>query len=348
MLATLRCLPQPQMGREKERECLACVMDPMLLDVWAWHPIPHYSEWEVLISIGPAGHADLSLNRFNQGRRSARSGNFSPWSWPLCSSYLRSQATGSSAWPSVSWQPTETKPSLLSSIHHLAHSHHLLLLTLSHTHHPLSPLKWHASPRQRKRWRQWPCRDWERSGGKCKGSCRVWEAVVRSERWIEDKTDNRRSNRCVACTWHSSICLWIYSGLFGYPFLGEFLWSALSLSSTSRRERVSLHCASYPSDWNQIDQSYQFTLLGWCGGEVELIKDLAFLRNYEVFSQEQSRFWVLLVVFFSVPHTNMQKHLFIPFQPHPLLDIGERFNSFSCVKATGLDCWKWTWNTCRL
>lgn len=32
------------------------------------------------------------------------------------------------------------------------------------------------------------------------------------------------------------------------------------LSSARRRGRASLHGTSYPSDWNQIDRPYQFTL----------------------------------------------------------------------------------------
>lgn len=57
------------------------------------------------------------------------------------------------------------------------------------------------------------------------------------------------------------------------------------------------------------------------GGDTELIKDLAFLRNYNVFSQEQSRYRVLLLIrwcFFSCPTHKHAKTLVHPFFNHIL------------------------------
>lgn len=147
-----------------------------------------------------------------------------------------------------------------------------LRLTLSHTHHPASPLKCETSPRQQKGWRHWPWGECERSGrgGDAKKAGRVGETVVRSERWIESKIEDRKKGRqtslCYPCYWHGCVCLWIYSCLFVHPFLGEFLWSVIRLCPAEGEGwrggggGGSLQGTSFPSDRNRKDRPYQFTL----------------------------------------------------------------------------------------
>ena len=109
-----------------------------------------------------------------------------------------------------------------------------LRLTLSHTHHLASPLKWDTSPRQQRGWRHWPWGECERLGGGAaqKGreswgnSCEV-RAMNRKEDRGQKK--NRQTSLRHPCHWRGCVCLWIYSCLFVHPFLGEFLWPVIRL-----------------------------------------------------------------------------------------------------------------------
>lgn len=140
MLAILQCLVQPQMGRETEGERALRVRH---VSHAAWRLCMTLKT--TLLKRGsahfhwPGDRTDLSLNRLNQGWRSAESGNFSMlWAGVQLLSEVTG-VTGSSAWPSVSRQPMVTKLwPVSSSVYCLACSHHRLLLFSWHSLTPIT------------------------------------------------------------------------------------------------------------------------------------------------------------------------------------------------------------------
>lgn len=130
------------------------------------------------------------------------------------------------------------------------------------------------------------------------------------------------------------------------------------LSSARRRGRASLHGTSYPSDWNQIDRPYQFTLQeevpGWRGGSCKISGSCEFTIKQPLTSQKASWYglcsWHRGVFFYF--HTQTRTHprscSSLVNHIHLYTSVSDTTAPLSCVKATGLDCWKWTWNTCRL
>lgn len=107
----------------------------------------------------------------------------------------------------------------------------------------------------------------------------------------------------------------------------------LSLSNTRRRGEGSLHGTSFPSDWNQIDQPYQFTLQeqvpGLRGDHTRSLVSV----NLQKQPTEGSNFSENLLTWAcGVTHKHAHMHLFILCQPHLLLHVGEQCNISSLLR----------------
>lgn len=341
--------------REREREW-ECVMYPMLLDVCAWHSKPHCWKGEVLISIGPEMALTFSLTTLTSAEGQQ------PGFFPRPRAFSRGHEGHRKSNLVLSATAAHGNKTLTELLLSLVVSCHLpgkfspppppslfvllLLFTLSHSHHPASPLKWDTSPRQQKGWWHQPLKGVRDRGKEREEVGRIRGTVVRSEPW-EVQQRCPCSRKYLIVDFFLSVC----KSVFWESFFGL---SSVFVQCEEGEGGGSLHGTSFPSNWNQVVQPYQFILQEEMPDYVGIMQDLGFLRiNTEAFAS-QTASWcgsdaADIVVFLC---TNI--HQLIPRQPHPLLHTlwaMQQLPSSSLafyVTVTGLDCWKWTWNTCRL